>query len=767
MKSPIPFKKSALAAAMGLSMVAPLPAMAIAVCTDTPSLVVNSLQEGSCSDGKTSLPEAIAYANNKAGADTITFASGLSGNVDFVRESVYDDLHIQGPGIDIITLDGGALHVRNDSESGVAKPVSLTVSEASLSTYERSFIEVSSLGGVVTLDNVKVEGEDFASLIDVDISFESETDTAAKQTVIIKDSVVSDSSFYEAIASTSINDEAGFSDLGIDIIIENSHFDNIEAPVGFIAQANEHPVSIKLKNSSITASEFSNGGAIVAESSDGDASVVIEDSLLDNLDSYGGVVIADSYEGEANLTVESTKITSNTGGLIAKSEDGVANLTLKNTEVTGNTFESDGLNADSNYGAASLTLKDTEITDNSFGGDGLTAETEEGDLNVSIVDSNISNNEGKAINLNPGKYASNVDMMLESTTVSGNSDGGIELSGYFDNDGLDSFSVAINNCTISGNNGGGIEIDMDTNSGVDVALDTSITNSTIVGNSGSNGYGGGIYVDGVSDEVIIKNSIVANNLNAGGYDSNIYGEFVVSDSLFASIENSSHYSRINGLSPADIIYDDEVSLAPADNIILGEDPELQDLSRRGGALVHALKSTSPAIGAGDAAAENLPEKDQQGQARLRNGQLDLGAVQYLAQGKLKDDFAVIPDSVVSYTFDVLANDTPSSDSEFDFATLAIVAQPKHGQLTVNTNDGKITYEPGASFKGLDGFRYSISEKSGTYLGEASVLIGDQKNEDTVETVEEAVKRKKKDGSGSSSGLLLLALGFLGLRRFRK
>ena len=77
--------------------------------TETPSLVVTTTADVAANDGQTSLREAIDYANSKAGADTITFASNLSGAIALSAQlpAITDALTIQGSGAKTLAVDGG------------------------------------------------------------------------------------------------------------------------------------------------------------------------------------------------------------------------------------------------------------------------------------------------------------------------------------------------------------------------------------------------------------------------------------------------------------------------------------------------------------------------------------------------------------------------------------------------------------------------------------------------------------------------------------
>ena len=76
---------------------------------EAPSLIVTTTADVAANDGQTSLREAIAYANSKAGADSITFASNVRGTITLASPlpPVTDVLSINGPGAPVLAVDGG------------------------------------------------------------------------------------------------------------------------------------------------------------------------------------------------------------------------------------------------------------------------------------------------------------------------------------------------------------------------------------------------------------------------------------------------------------------------------------------------------------------------------------------------------------------------------------------------------------------------------------------------------------------------------------
>jgi hypothetical protein len=311
-----------------------------------------------------------------------------------------------------------------------------------------------------------------------------------------------------------------------------------------------------------------------------------------------------------------------------------------------------------------LTVRNCVISGNSS--DGIS----NGTASLTVVNSNVSDNDGTGIFNTAGELEA-VTATILSTTVSGNSQGGIITSAFFGggtvtvtdstissnstfggiSNGPGAISLTVANSTISDNssldNGGGIFSD----SGV------SIVNSTISGNAGTSG--GGIYCLGSQGEdlsivnstisgnsagtsgggiynflsLLVANSTISGNsagsgggiyndgddlveisstiLNAGALGANIFnnGSTVTSDGYNLSSDDGGGYLT-----------------GPGDQI--NTDPLLGPLQNNGGpTLTHALLPGSPAIDAGDPNFRPPPFNDQRGCpfVRVFNDRLDIGS----------------------------------------------------------------------------------------------------------------------------------------------
>ncbi|RMF04228.1 MAG: tandem-95 repeat protein [Chloroflexi bacterium] len=71
-----------------------------------------------------------------------------------------------------------------------------------------------------------------------------------------------------------------------------------------------------------------------------------------------------------------------------------------------------------------------------------------------------------------------------------------------------------------------------------------------------------------------------------------------------------------------------------------------------------------------------------------------------------DSFSLPEDS--SLTYNVLQNDL-AGDGSLVFGSLLIITNPGHGNVTVNTTTGEVTYTPNPNFSGADSFEYRICD----------------------------------------------------------
>lgn len=254
---------------------------------------------------------------------------------------------------------------------------------------------------------------------------------------------------------------------------------------------------------------------------------------------------------------------------------------------------------------------------------------------VTILDTNISQNStggadahGGAIFIQDGNLMVKNSAIFDNHTTGLRSDGG----GIYSNTNLSTKQTTILNSTVSGNTtqdkGGGI---------YNAKGLTSILHSTISNNSAPYfGFGAGVgsFGNSATTRTDVRSSIIAGNISTlgGGLSSDvdrINGNF--SDS-FRSLGYNLIGTGITG------------AFSAVTNDLFGiSDPGLEPLSLNGGLTQnHALMSTSLAVNGGNpadiAGVNGVPEFDQIGQDRVRNGRIDIGSYESDFTSALPGDF---------------------------------------------------------------------------------------------------------------------------------
>ena len=303
-----------------------------------------------------------------------------------------------------------------------------------------------------------------------------------------------------------------------------------------------------------------------------------------------GLTIRDGAVGIDNggmLTVMNCVISGNSVGGIHNG----SSLTVVNTNVSDNFF---GIyNITGELGVVTATILSTTVSGNSAGGVVASPHFFGGRAYITIIDCTISGN--FRTTGGGGIFATNTSLSVANSTISGNSTGssggGISVSGS----GLVPGSSIVNS-TISGNSAG------TSGGGIGTSTTLRVANCTITGNSAPSG--GGIYNMGSSE---ISNTI----LNAGALGENIFnnGGTVTSHGYNLSSDDGGGYLT-----------------GPGDQI--NTDPLLGPLQSNGGStFTHALLPGSPAIDAGDPNFNPPPFNDQRGCSfdRVFNGRIDIGS----------------------------------------------------------------------------------------------------------------------------------------------
>ncbi|HEY4233877.1 MAG TPA: Ig-like domain-containing protein, partial [Lacipirellulaceae bacterium] len=73
------------------------------------------------------------------------------------------------------------------------------------------------------------------------------------------------------------------------------------------------------------------------------------------------------------------------------------------------------------------------------------------------------------------------------------------------------------------------------------------------------------------------------------------------------------------------------------------------------------------------------------------------------------------------SINVLSNDN-DSDGAIDVKTVAVVAKPQHGSVSVDSKTGLVTYTPAKNYTGHDSFTYKVKDSSGAYSNVATVSL---------------------------------------------
>ena len=328
-----------------------------------------------------------------------------------------------------------------------------------------------------------------------------------------------------------------------------------------------------------------------------------------------GLTIRDGAVGIDNggmLTVMNCVISGNSVGGIHNG----SSLTVVNTNVSDNFF---GIyNITGELGVVTATILSTTVSGNSAGGVVASPHFFGGRAYITISDCTISGN--FSTTGGGGIFATNTSLNVANSTISGNSTGssggGISISGSALVPGS-----SIVNSIISGNSaktsGGGIG---------GGGGDLSIVNSTVSGNSAGTS-GGGIFTSNTSLRVA-DSTITGNSAPSGGGIYNV-GSVEVSNTILnagalgENIFNNGGTVTSHGYN---LSSDDGGGYLTGPGDQINTHPLLGPLQDNGGpTFTHALLPGSPAIDAGDPNFHPPPFNDQRGCLRVINGRIDIGS----------------------------------------------------------------------------------------------------------------------------------------------
>jgi len=375
--------------------------------------------------------------------------------------------------------------------------------------------------------------------------------------------------------------------------------------------------------------DYTEGGGIYCYNS---SPTIINCIITGNIANYGGGIYCDnSCPTITNCTISGNTAENYGGGIYCDN----SSPAITNCSITGNTATYWGGGIYCNY-SSSPTITNCTITGNTTnhwdGGGIYCLNSSSPEVNNCIITGNTAADSGGGIycghyssptitnctivgNAATGYYSDGGGIschLYSSPTITNCTITGNTATGYYNGGGIschDYSSPAIANCTITGNtatgSGGGIYCGHYSS--------PTITNCTISGNTAEN-YGGGICCD-YSSSSTVANSILWNDSAAEGREV-----------ALRSADNPStitiSYSDVDG-GRADIYRETGCYLDWGEGNI-DADPLFVDVA---GGDYHLL-SESPCIDAGDPAGDYRGQVDMDGEPRVINGRVDIGADEY-------------------------------------------------------------------------------------------------------------------------------------------
>lgn len=304
--------------------------------------------------GPGSLRDAISQANANPGADTITFASNVSGTITLTTGSlvITDDVTIQGPGASVLTIDGNA------SVPRPSKPANYG--------FYGSDIVINGHGGA---------GRPSAALAASSVTISGITFTggraghggaiAAYNTALTVDNCVVTGNYAYYSGGGIYIDSYGASLTVNNSTISNNTAGNVGGGLATTSSA------ITVNQSSVTGNSASGGGGIFIHNDNANALMVTASTVSGNSASGtnyysysggGGV-----YARHVGATISNSTIASNTssrygGGVIGHVSAGTYPTTVSNSTISGNSASyGGGISETSN---ATITLTNSAVGGN-------------------------------------------------------------------------------------------------------------------------------------------------------------------------------------------------------------------------------------------------------------------------------------------------------------------------------------------------------------------------------------------------------------------
>ncbi|MFL6194729.1 MAG: choice-of-anchor Q domain-containing protein, partial [Thermoanaerobaculia bacterium] len=316
-----------------------------------------------------------------------------------------------------------------------------------------------------------------------------------------------------------------------------------------------------------------------------------------------------------------------------------------------------------------LTIGGGEATD----GGGIADIGENLVLDGVTLTGNHAINEGGGLFVLSGGKGDSATITIRQSTISGNSadvnGGGIKVRGAYLPAVLIEDSVIAGN--FSGQDGAGIHLPQLQGS---FTLQSSTVSGNIAGDAG-----GGIYLYNLyGGSLTARNSTIAAN-SAGGAGGGLFvqsGGASIEDSIVGDNTAGADNDLATGAEASVDLRYTLVESPGAANIndnggnIFNQDPQLGPLGNNGGPTQTQVPAgTSPAIDAGDPAFVPPPSTDQRGFQRVRNGRLDMGAVEINpGQIQLSASAASAGENAGTVTITVTRTGGTDGDVSVSFAT---------------------------------------------------------------------------------------------------
>lgn len=331
------------------------------------------------------------------------------------------------------------------------------------------------------------------------------------------------------------------------------------------------------------------------------AEISLAGAQISNTPGGSGLVV--SANADSRVTVSDVTTTgSNDFGVFADAYSSI--VELAGLAVTG---EEDGVSL-SAYGGAAVTLSSSTLS----GNDNAALQISGSDASVTVqsttLDSNNVLTSGSPLGALRVFNNDNLDVLADGVTVS-NNDRDTAVSATLG----DGSSFRLVNSTVSGNSGVTSSVELLSAGAAVVGASVDILNSTITQNTASEpDFGGGVIILDVPTS--IRNSIVAGNTA---------DEIQVED-RFGTVEALTiDYSLVQSADATG-----ESALAAGTGNVVDVPAQLGPLANNGGpTLTHLPLTGSPVLNAGDPSSAGAPAADQRGLARIAAGRIDIGAVE--------------------------------------------------------------------------------------------------------------------------------------------